>query len=80
MLDQRQAHDDERVIVGGNTANALGLAAKTAVDNHLLSIPARAEPDRLHQRPALAEAVARMTAIDMPRMQAERAVIAMPSA
>ena len=78
MLDQRQAHDDERVIVGGDAADALGFAAETAVDDDLLTIPARAKADWLHQRPALAEAVAGVTAIDMPRMQAERAVIAMP--
>ena len=78
MLDQRQAHDHERVVVGGDAADALGFAAETAVDDHLLAIPARAEAHGLHQRPAFAEAVAGVTAIDMPRVQAERAVIAMP--
>ena len=78
MLDQRQTHDDEWVVIGGDAADAFGVASETAVDDHLLAIPARAEPDWLHQRPAFAEAVAGMAAIDMPRMQAERAVIAMP--
>ena len=79
MLDQRQAHDDERIIVGGDAADALGFAAETAVDDDLLAIPARAEADWLHQRAALAEAIAGMTAVHMTRMQAERTVIAMPS-
>ena len=80
MLDQRQTHYDKWVVIGGDAADAFGVASETAVDDHLLAVPARAKSDRLHQRPALAEAIAGMSEIDMSRMQAERAVIAMPPA
>jgi hypothetical protein len=76
---ERQAHDGERVVVGGDPADAIDLAAEATMDDHLLAVAAGAEPDRFHQAPAFAGAIAGATAIDMPRVQAERAMIAVAS-
>jgi hypothetical protein len=55
---------------------ALGLAAFAPVDEHLLAVSPVEETDRLHQRAAVAEPIARERAIDVPREEAKRAMIA----
>ena len=62
--DEWQLSQRNRAIVSGDAADALRSAAKAAMNEQFLAA-ARAKPDRLHQRAALATPVARMTEIDM---------------
>lgn len=55
----------------------LGAASPAAVQDHLLPICSVECSDRRHQRFALASTIARMRAIDMPTVQADRTVIPM---
>jgi hypothetical protein len=78
-LYQLQPHAGDDEIVGGDAAMAFHVASETAVHEHLLAVTPEVRADRRHQAAALAEPVAGLLPVDMLRVQAERAVIAVPS-
>ncbi len=48
MLHQWQAHDRQRMIIGGHPADPFGLTAETPVHDHLLTISARRQTNWFH--------------------------------
>ena len=78
--DEGEAHRDERVVVRSDAVVTLGSAAAAAVNEELLAVRAMAYADRLHQRAAVAEPIARERAIEVARVETERTVVTMPSA
>lgn len=75
-----QAHDQHRVVVGGEAVRVFLAAAEAAVQKHLLAITAGEDADRLHQGVALAAPVAGHGVVDVPRVEAVRAMVAMAPA
>ena len=79
-LDQRQPHDRGDVVVRGDAAVPLEPATEAAVDDRLLAVAPREDADRRHARAALAGPIARDAPVDVQRVQAGWAVIAVPPA
>jgi hypothetical protein len=65
------------VVVGRDPAVALDATAEALVHDDLLAVSPVIGADRLHQTAALTLSVARTLAVDMARVETERAVIAM---
>jgi len=76
----RQREHEVEVVVGGDAVEALEAAAETAMYDDMLAIGPLERPNRGHQRAARAGAVAGAPRVHMLRVQAERAVIAVPPA
>jgi hypothetical protein len=75
-LEEGEAGQELDVVVGGDAVVALLAAAEAAVDEHGLAAGAVEAADGGHLRAAGAGAVAGATVVHMPRVQAERAVVA----
>ncbi len=78
--DGRQAEQQDRIVVRGHPVRALLTAAEAAVQDQLLAVAALDDADWRHQRAAVAAPVAGSLAVDVPRGEAHRAVIAMAAA
>ena len=72
---QREGHQHQRVVVRRDAVPSLDTAAEAAVHQHLFSRPPHEDPDWGHERPAAARPVAGSRLVDMPGVQAERAVV-----
>ena len=79
-LDERQAHQEQRVVIGRNPVMTLDATAQAAMHHYLFPVWAEEGARRSHERLACAAAVARCFLIDMQRVQAAWAVVALPSA
>lgn len=79
-LDERQAHQEQRVVVGGNPVVALEATAQAAMQQHLLAVWAEERSGRRHERLAVTGAVAGRLAVDVQRVQAAGTVVALASA
>ena len=78
-LHWRQPQQGDWAIVGGDPVAPLDAAPVAAMDHHLLAIHAEGNADGRHQRPAGTEPVTRTLQIDVPRGEAQRAMIAVPA-
>jgi hypothetical protein len=79
-LEEGEAGQELDVVVGGDAVVALQATAEAAVDEHRFAAEAVEAADGGHLRAAGAGAVAGATVIHMPRVQAKRAVVAVPPA
>jgi hypothetical protein len=68
------------MIIRSHPTDPFRSTPETPVHDHLLAVPTGRQTDRLHKRSAFAFAIPRHTSIDMPRVETERAVVAMASA
>ena len=79
-MDQLEPHQQDGIIVRGDSVWIFLATSQTAVDDHLLSVPAAEQPAGLHQRMAVASAIARTAFVDVPRVEAVRAMVTVPPA
>ena len=77
--DGQPQHRDE-IIVRGDPIVALEPARETAMHQRMLALPAREHAHGRHRSAAIARAVAGRPAIDVPRVEAPRAVVAVHAA
>ncbi len=70
---------EDEIVVSSGPAIAHLAAAQAPVHDYLFPIPFERRANRLHQAAALVLSVARRV-IDMPRIEAERAMVALPAA
>jgi hypothetical protein len=75
-LNEGQTQHGNRVVVGRHSIVTLEAAGQTAMDEHLLSVRTAEQADGGHLAPARAGAVARDAPVDVPGMEAQRAVVA----
>ena len=78
--DDGEAHDGGDVVVGGDAVVPLESAAEAAVDEDLLAVGPGEDADRGHARAAVAGSVAGCAPVDVKRMQAPGAVVAVATA
>lgn len=78
--DNRQPHQHRGIVVGGHPVVPLEPAAEATVDDALLAARPLEHADGRHRRPAGARAVAGRPPVDVARVQAERAMVAVPAA
>ena len=78
--NQRQAQHHQPVVVGGEAVVALAVAAEAAVEHDLLAVGAGERADGRHEGAAVARPVARHLAVDVARVEAVRAVVAVAAA
>lgn len=66
------------IVVGGDAAIARDLTTKAAMHDHLLAVAPEPRSHRLHQASALAQTIAGRLAVDMARVETQRAVVPVP--
>lgn len=76
--DERDVHDQNRVVIGGNPRRLYLAAPQACVDDLLLAIATDKQSLWSHQRPTVAASVAWVLQIDVQRVQAVRAVVSVP--
>ena len=76
----RQRQYDIEVVVGCDAAVALEAATQAAVDDAMLALRPRECGERFHEAAAVARAVARRAIVDVTRVEADGAVVALASA
>jgi hypothetical protein len=74
--DDWEPHDGDDVVVCCDPVMSLEAAAEAAVHEHLFALGSREDGDWRHARAAIARPVARDAAIDMQRVEAVGAMIA----
>ena len=78
-LNRSQVHQQHRVIVRCNPVRILLPTTEAEVKDHLFAVPAGQKPDGLHHGVTVAPAVTGMAVVDMPRVEAVRAVVSVAS-
>src|SRR5207248_10157602 len=75
--DLGQGDDERKIVVGGDAVVPLEAAGKTLVNDYVLALSPGECADGSHHRATGAGAISRMRAVDVPREQAQGAVIAL---
>jgi hypothetical protein len=78
--DQGETETADHVVVCRHTAVTFQSTTETAVHDDLFSFRPVERADRRHQRTTFAAAISRPAVVDMPGIEAEWAMVAMPSA
>ncbi len=79
-LDEREPHQEQRVVVGSNPVMPFEATTETAMQQHLLAVWAEERSGRRHERSAVTGAVAGRFAVNVQRVQAAGAVVALLAA
>jgi hypothetical protein len=75
-LQRWQSQDQLEVVIGCDTVVALEAACQAAVNDHVLAVAAQKRADGRHRSTAAACTVTRHAAVNVLRVEAERAVVA----
>lgn len=76
----RQLQHEDEVVVGSDAVVTLEAAIGASMHNGVLAVTSRERADRRHRAAAAARAVARLAAVDVAGVEAERTVVPVPPA